>query len=350
LLKRPHWTWLTLPIWIGLGTMVGLSAAARTEGTVQLSRQLDLVTWDSQQGEGHLDGWFTIYSPEHHRYEVSCQPGTMVAVTDADTHLRWAGRPEAGFRGLYRETDIDEGAGIEQSAGGRSIRSLPIRQGASVVLETKSTWKQAAPLTNELFDAGDGHLRGTFSHQFEGELVDWVLAYGSFAYLPQKDNAGIEMNLKPGDVIRADRVPSRIMADYLVRLGTRSVLREDKKTTDYSLGRQVYNPLSRDLYLLLRTTTFNQIVGGAAYTGLTNSTLRSEDMTPLVDAHRAVVFGRWRNSAYQDPDEAFAKPAGTTEQLAAQYTVDGQAVTPRYRECFVRWILPVKQTKGSAAP
>ncbi len=349
LLRRPHWTWLTLPIWIGLGTMVGLSAASRTEGTRELSRQLDLVTWDVQQGEGHLDSWYTIFSPEHRRYEISCQPGSMITASDAETHLRWAGRPEAGFRGLYRATDIDEGASMEQTAESRSIRSLPIRQGGSVVLEAKSTWKQTAPLTHELVDKGDGHLHGTFSHQFEGEIVDWVLAYGSFAYLPQKDSTGVEMTLKSGQVIRADQVPSRILADKLVQLGNRTVLREDRKSTDYSLGREVYNPLSDDMFLLLRTATFNQVVGGAAYTGLSNSTLKSEDLTPLVGAHRAVVFGRWRNAAYQDPEEATEKSGDSVESLAAQYSVDGRPVSPRYRECFVRWILPVKQSKEVAA-
>jgi hypothetical protein len=349
LLKRPHWTWLTLPIWIGLGTMVGLSAAARTGGTRELTRQLDLVTWDTHEGEGYFDSWFTIYSPEHHRYEIDCQPGSMVSAKDADTHMRWAGRPEVGFRGLYHETDINSGAGIEQSVGSRSIRSLPLRQGASIVLESKSSWKQAAPLTSDLVDMGDGHLRGTFAHQLDGELIDWVMAYGSFAYLPPKNPSGVEQVLKPGEVIQADQVPSRIMADYLVKLGTRAVLREDRKSNDYSVGREVYNPLGRDLYLLMRTASFNQIVGGAAYTGLTNSTLRHEDMTPLIDAHRAVLFGRWRNPAYQDPNEAIEKTDGAVEPLAVQYTVDGQPVKPRYRECFVRWIIPVKQISGKSS-
>lgn len=351
LLKRPHWTWLTLPVWIGLGTMVGLSAATRTGGTRELSRQLDLVTWDAQQGEGYLDSWFTLYSPEHHRYEIACQPGAMIPAKDADTHMRWAGRPEVGFRGLYHETDINDGAGIEESVGSRSIRSLPLRHGASIVLETKSAWKQTAPLTSDLVDMGEGHLRGSFSHQLDGELIDWVLAYGSFAYLPPKDNAGVEQVLKPGEVIQADQVPSRIMADYLVRLGTRAVLREDRKSNDYSVGREVYNPLSEDLYLLLRTASFNQVVGGSGYTGLTNSTLRHEDMSPLLGAHRAVLFGRLRSSAYQDSEEAIENASGAVEPLAAQYSVDGEPMSPRYRECFVRCIIPVKQfSKKSSGP
>lgn len=349
LLKRPHWTWFTLPVWIGLATLVGLSAADQTGGTRELTRQLDLVTWDARSGEGFADSWFTIYSPKHHHYEVECQPGSMVSAQDASTQIRWAGRPEAGFRGLYRETDLQDGAGIQESVESRSIRSLPLRQGSSIVLEAKSNWKQAAPITSELVDQGDGHLRGTFAHHLDGELVDWVMAYGSFAYLPPKNSSGVEQVLKPGEVIQADLVPSRIMTDYLVRLGTRAVLREDRKSNDYSVGREVYNPLGQDLYLLMRTVSFNQLVGGAAYTGLTNSTLRHDDMTPLIDAHRAVLFGRWRNPAYQDPEQVLEPAEGTTEPLAVQYKVDGQPAAPRYRECFVRWIVPVKQVSGTAS-
>jgi len=352
LLKRPHWTWLTLPIWIALGGVVGLSAASRTGGTRELTRQLDLVTWDAQQGEAQLDSWLTIYSPGHHRYEVTCEPGLMHSdVVQADTHLRWAGRPEAGFRGLYRPTGIHGGATVEQTTDGLAIQSLPIRHGASTVLEAKSKWNSVPPLTNELFDTGDGHLKGTFSHQFDGELVDWVLAYGSFAHLPPRSDEGVEAPLKSGQTIRADQVPSRLLADYLVRLSTRSVLRRDGKSSDYSVGRAVYDPLSRDLYTLLRTASFHEVVNGAAYTGLSNSTLQNEDMTQLISSHRAVLFGRWQNAAYHDSEEAVETIGGSREPLAAQFRLDGQPVSPRYRECFVRWILPVKQSpRTSSAP
>ena len=351
LLKRPHWTWLTLPLWIALGGVVGLSAASRTGGTRELTRQLDLETWDAQRGEAQLDSWLTIYSPGHHRYEVACEPGLMHPGVEADTHLRWAGRPEAGFRGLYRSTGINGGATVEQAADGRAIQSLPIRHGASAVLEAKSKWDGTPPLTNELFDPGDGHLKGTFSHQFEGELVDWVLAYGSFAYLPSRSDEGIEAPLTAGQTIRADQVPSRLLADYLVRLSTRSILRRDRKSADYSMGRAIYDPLSRDLYNLLRTASFHEAVDGTAYTGLSNSTLQNEDLTPLISAHRAVFFGRWRNAAYHDSEEAVESVGGAVEPLAAQFKLDGQPISPRYRECFVRWILPVKQSSGvTSAP
>lgn len=351
LLKRPHWTWLTLPAWIGLGTFVGLSAASRTGGTEVLTRQLDLVTWDAVAGSAQLDSWMTIYSPEHHRYQVACVPNLTSSASSADTRIRWAGRPEPGFRGLYRSSSIQGGAVTEQTAGCESVSALPIRYGSSAVLEAKSEWEQAPPLTVDLTGLANGHLKGTFSHQFEGELVDWVLAYGNFAYLPVRSDAGVEAPLQAGQSIRVDQVPSRLLTDYLVRLSTRSVLRSDQKTKDYSLGREIYDPLSRDLFNMLRTASFFQVMGGKSYTGITNSTLQNEDLTRLVEANRAVVFGRWRNSAYEDSEMAVEGANAATEPLAARFTIDGKAVSPRYRECFVRWILPVKQAAvESTAP
>ena len=343
-LKRPHWTWLTLPIWIALGGVVGLSAAARTGGQRELIRQLDLATWDAESHEVQVDSWLTIYSPEHRRFEVSCTPGLMDPLSKVDSHIRWAGRPEAGFRGLYRSTDLSEGAIVEQSEDGRSVQSLPIRHGSTSVLEAKLQWEQVSRITNDLYENADGLLKGSFSHQFDGELVDWVLAYGSFAYLPTRNRDGSDSPLQAGTVVRidSDQTPSRILADYLVRLRTRTVLRQDRKSMDYAISRENYDPLGRDLYTLLRTATFHEVVGGTAYTGLTNSTLQIDDLTRLVKSKRAVVFGRWRNPAYGDPDEPVESVQSTNEPLVVQYTVDGKSVSPRYRECFVRWILPVK--------
>ncbi len=347
LLRRPHWTWFSLPLWIILGGLFGLSAATRTGGDRQLTRQLDLVTWDAVEGTACLDSWLTIYSPEHHRYQVACTPGAMnPAATASRTQLRWAARPEPGFRGLYRETDIGSGATVEVAEGGASINALPIRHGSSNVLEAKSHWEQALPVQAEFSDEGDGHLQGKFSHQFEGELVDWVLVYGSFAYLPPRNSAGVESPLRAGEELRAERIPSRLVVDHLVRLSTRSIERRDGKMVDYSMSRQTYDPLNRDLFTLMQTLSFNQLAGGSSYTKLTNTTRQSEDLSRLVDAHRAVVFGRWRNSAYQDAETPVID--GVAEPLAAQYSLDGQPVTPRYRECFVRWVLPVKQ--GAESP
>ncbi len=344
LLKRPHWTWLTLPVWIGLGTLVGLSAASSTSGTEVLTRQLDLVTWDAADGSAQLDSWMAIYSPEHHRYEVDCVPNLTGSGSSAETRIRWAGRPEPGFRGLYhRSTSIHDGAVLEQTADCKSVTALPIRYGSSAVLEAKSGWEQSPPLTAELTGLANGHLKGTFSHQFQGELVDWVLAYGNFAYLPVRSDAGVEVPLQAGQSIRVDQVPSRLLTDYLVRLSTRSVLRSDQKTVDFSLGREDYDPLSRDLFHLLRTASFFQMAGGKSYTGITNSTLQNEDLTRLIQANRAVVFGRWRNSAYEDSETAVNGTDGAAEPLASRFTIDGKTVSPRYRECFVRWILPVRQ-------
>ncbi len=342
-LMRPHWTWVSLPVWIGLGGAVGLSAASRAGGEHELIRQLDLVTWDASQQSVQLDSWLSIYSPQHHRYEVACEPVRANPTAAANTQLRWAGRPEAGFRGLYRSTGIEGGAIVEQSASGNSVRELPVRTGGSAVIEAKSNWEQSLPLTFDLTDAGNGHLRGTFSHQCEGELVDWVLGYGSFAYLPTRNQAGVEKPLMAGETIRVDQIPSRILSDHLVRMGTRSVMRSDHKSSDYFLSRESYDPLGRDLFTVIRTASFHQLAGGMAYTGLTNSTLHTEDLSRLIDAKRAVVFGRWRNSAYGDAMIPVEVAEGVVEPLAALYTVDGKPVSPRYRECFVRWVLPVKQ-------
>lgn len=349
-LKKPHLTWMTLSIWIGLGTVVGIVAASRISGSEQLTRQVDLLTSDIASGETQVDSWLTLTSPTHHRYSVKCETQIDPKVAPAVAHLRWAGRPEAGFRGLNRESrQLGSGASLDLSDGSQSIEALPVRHGDSVILEAKSRLLQALPVTHDLRDNGQRHLTGTISHQLSGDLVDWVIAYEGFAYLPVRDSAGIELPWKPGESLRVEKIPSRLVADYLVKLVTRSLASADRKSRDYTLTRTTYDPLSQNLYELLKTVTYNRLSGGKSYSGLTNATLQSEDLSGLVVSRRAVLFGRLRTESYDDPTTPRLDTSGNS-QLVARYTVDGQGLSPRYRECYVRWILPVKSAEAASTP
>lgn len=349
-LKRPHLTWITLPLWIGLGTLTGFLAASRISGTEQLSRQVDLLTSDIAAGETQLDSWLSLTSPSHHRYAVKCDATMDSGFGLTPAHLRWAGRPEAGFRGLYRESrQLSSGASLDLSDDAKSIESLPVRHGDSVILEARTRLKQALPVVHDLHDNGQRHLLGTISHQLKGELIDWVIAYEGFAYLPVRDAAGIELPWKPGETLQVEKIPTRLVADYLVKLVTRSVASADRKSRDYTLSRTAYDPLSQNLHELLKTLTYNRLSGGKSYSGLTNATLQSEDLSGLVVSRRAVFFGRFRTAAYDDP-ETPKSDASDDSQLVARYTVDGQAHSPRYRECYVRWILPVKSAEAASPP
>ena len=172
-----------------------------------------------------------------------------------------------------------------------------------------------------------------------------MLVYGNFSYHSEHNDTP----LRAGETVGADRAPSRLVTDYLVRVGTKEVQRKDRKTKDYTFTHQSYAPLGRDLLVLMQTTSFYQLAGGESYTGLTNSTLRREDLSRLVDANRAVLFGRYQNPAYQDPEQPVEVAGSSAEPLATQYSLDGKPVTPSYRECFVRWVLPVKQRADSPA-
>lgn len=348
--KKPHLTWITLPIWIGLGTLIGISTATRISGTQQLTRQVDLLTSDAVAGETSLDSWLTLTSPNHHRYSVKCD--AMIGANAAPTkaRLRWAGRPEAGFRGLYRVSEqFGSGASLDLAEDSKSIETLPIRHGDSVILEAKARLSQPLPVTYDLSDNGQRHLLGTLSHQLSGDLIDWVVAYEGFAYLPVRNSAGIEIPWKPDETLQMEKVPTRLVADYLAKVVSRAIPRADRKARDFTLSRTAYDPLNSSMYELLKTVTYNQLSGGKSYTGLSNGTLQSEDLSSLVVSRRAVFFGRLRTPAYDDP-ETPASGSSDDSSLVAHYSVDGQALSPRYRECYVRWILPVKSTSAVSPP
>jgi hypothetical protein len=349
-LKKPHLTWVTLPIWIGVGTLIGLSVASRIGGTVQLTRQVDLLTSDATSGETQLDSWLAMTSPSHRRYSVKCDAVIGSNSTPISARLRWAGRPETGFRGLYRASEqLGSGSSLDLSHDSHRIETLPIRHGDSVILEAKTQSNQPLPVLHNLTDNGQRHLQGTLSHQLSGDLVDWVVAYEGFAYMPVRSATGLELPLNPGETIQLEKVPTRLVADYLGKVVSRAIDRPDRKARDYTISRTAYDPLSQDVYDLLKTVTFNQLSGGRSYTGLKNDTLQNEDLSRLVVTRRAVFFGRLRSSAYADSPGSDSGSAGS-DALIARYTIDDQVLSPRYRECFVRWILPVKSIDTQASP
>lgn len=348
-LKKPHLTWVTLPIWIGLGTFIGLSAAQRISGGAQLTRQVDMLTCDLATGETQFDSWLSLTSHEHHRYSVKCDAKIGADQSPVPARLRWAGRPEQGFRGLYRPSNqTGSGAKLELREESQAVTALPIRHGDSTVLEAKTQSDQPLPVTFDLYDNGQRHLVGTLSHQLPGELTDWVVAYEGFAYMPARSSGGIESPLRPGESVDVDKIPSRLVADYLGKVVSRALNRPDGKSRDYTLSRTAYDPLSKNVYELLKTVTYNQLAGGRSYTGLSNVTLQNEDLSRLVVSRRAVLFGRLRSPAYSD-DQSPITDSADDGQLLARYTIDGQPLSPRYRECFVRVILPVR-SDGNPPP
>ncbi len=324
-LRRPHLTWVTLPIWIALGGYLGMSSARATSGTEALSRQVDLLTIDAQSQAARVDSWLTLFEPEHRRRAVGYRG-------DADASpatLRWEGRPEAGFRGLFRETGLHRGEAMTSiQPHSSAIVSWPIRHGSTAVIAAAQESVGPVRVTFDLLDTGTGRLGGKLTIDGPGTIEEWVIAYGNLAYIAPSRNASGLASAGPL-AIDLDRCPTKLLTDYLTVLRSKMLAPREKRGPEYLMARTVYDPQGHDLASIFRTLTFHELAGGPQYTTLTNATLRKEDFSHLVRTGRAVLFGRWQVRT------------GQKATWPGQFLVDQQPIEPAGRESFIRVILPV---------
>jgi hypothetical protein len=114
----------------------------------------------------------------------------------------------------------------------------------------------------------------------------------------------------------------------------RALLTGEKQTRDKKEGSagteiitttEAYNPIGRDLDQLVRMISFHEAVGGSEYTGLAHAALHGLELTPLMQAGRAILIGRIASST-------------------ARVVVDGAAAQPASHATWVRLVLPIVQT------
>lgn len=333
-LRRPELTWITLPLWIALGGFYGMSSARGTTGEQSLARQVDLLTITPELQSARIDTWLTLYENAHRRRSIEWETPPE---PNASTTLRWEGRPEPGFRGLFRESGFHpHEAATVLSQNSRRIESWPIRHGSTAIIAATQVTTSPFQVNSDLTDTGAGRLVGTVTLQGPGQVEDWMVAYGNLAFL----SIHFDRPAVPSEplVIDIDACPTKLLNDFVTGTQNRAMAPRHKTGPEYLMVRNTYDPMSEDLAHLFRTLTFHETSGGTNYTSLTNLPLRREDFSHLVRSNRAILFGRW-------------KPAPTASGTVwpGPFRVDDQPLTPSNRESFIRIILPVMPASSTAA-
>lgn len=325
LIKRPRGTWITLPIWVIISTLIAVSLAAAWNGKGLAINQLNVVDFDVDSATCHQRMWTNIYSPITQRQSVSVDSKLKPATSDVaiSKQLSWSGTPEATFGGMLRPSSLRVGNADYKLPIGASAEGLPLMQWTSKPLQTEIHGTITGLVESNLQSNGVGQLSGTLIHHFPGDIEDWYLVFGNRIYRQKKTREAVtSLPLLANHTFRVDQ-PNVFPRELRAFLTGRSTIVSGKQSSDASQF-VPYDTLSRDPAEILRILTFHSEVGGTKYTGLTNRMLESEDLSHLVRLGRAVLFGR-------------------LDSPVTLIQMDGREHQPDREATFVRIVLPVKK-------
>ncbi|SFJ08558.1 hypothetical protein SAMN05421753_11597 [Planctomicrobium piriforme] len=305
LLKRPEWTWGTLLMWSLLATGLAVSRGDAMNQSPAVARQVDFADLDLSTNSVSVHSWYGFYSDKTQRLAVNARPQSEFVSSPPDKsrlRLGWADRPSEGFRGMYRSGGIDDSQPqyefLEDQTG---VRNLPLDQWStgSVASEWTTSPTTPLPVTAELNESGINRVIGTVRHQLPGDLTDWFLAYGNFAYFDRSGPGGQPAPLPPGETWDIAQAGSNLLRGRLLGMIEQIALQKDRLEGEADLRRSAYDPLSANPLLIGVTASFYEVLGGESYTGLQNQSLGRLDLSELLDLDRAVLFGRLKASPTQ---------------------------------------------------
>lgn len=326
-LRRPHLTWITLPVWLIVFAGVAASAGSDWNQSSARLNQQDVVDVDAASQSVRVNSYATYYSPASQRVALTATPTSAAATARG---LNWFYIPESTTGGLYRPAGAEWGRTdylVEPLAG--RMNAVPVLKWSSRSITSR--WVETAPnlVEADLQSTGLGRLTGTLTHHLPGPITDWILAFNNRAY---------RLQVSRSDEATAPFAPDRKLSaeDPLMTQGdlrgllTRVVLTKEAgdRASETRVRREQtkYDPSHREPHRLWQMVTFHKAAGGTGYTRLQNELLIDDDLTRQLELGRAVLFGR-----LESPPWITTQING--EQLAADRT-----------DVFVRLVLPVRRS------
>ena len=328
LLKRPHWTWASLPLLVAVTSFGTVWLARASNGDAAKLTQLDVIDIDAGRQEVISRSWATAYSTENARWNVETLPAQITS-KQPQRILSWLGFPENASGGMYRDSGFELGHAVAQSAADQSsLEGLPIAQWSSKSLTSETIWIAESPLIeSELTSSAAGALDGRVVHHLPFDLHDWIIVFDKWIYRPHPKfgEAATVWAANHPWTPKDDCNYGRELRGFLQR--TTATKKQSKKGStleDVLIEKERYNPLSLDPADILQMMTLHEAAGGKNYTGLDHQSLRGFDVTQLLSLDRAIVIAR------------------VTEPTTA-WKFNGEARPPTRHHSFVRILLPVRR-------
>ena len=194
-LRRPGWTWVTLPLIVLTVTVAAYLTAVRAKGTelrVNKVDVVDVVPAGRDAGRVYGTTWFSVFAPRSEAFDVSAVPAPDWAPGwFGDGSTGWNGGPRGGRAGLLRRR-YDYGPG-------NGLSGVPVPTWSTKGFA--ATWYGDAPdkLVESRLEHPPGDRTkavGTFKNNLPvPELTDCVAFYAGQAYPLGTILAGQEVRL-----------------------------------------------------------------------------------------------------------------------------------------------------------
>ncbi|MES2791813.1 MAG: hypothetical protein V4719_19490 [Planctomycetota bacterium] len=341
-LKRPHWTWITLSIWVFLGSALIVGVSNQLNGTQLRSTQLEIVDLDESTNSLRGQSWLTVYNPRTARSSIEL--ASVVPDWSATGKIQveaplvsWAAAAENRVGGLYREGGVQltqrDYHTLNPTANSHAtgFADYPLQVWSTGHFSGEWSAKTPQLVESKLVSSGLGRLTGTISHQLPGTLEDCLLAYANRVYFPviRRTQGAGRSDLVPHFTWEiggegGQPVEQRDLRSFLTQVYMKEVRKDSSsKLNPEMLDLQTpYDVTRRDQEYIVRMLTFHQASGGRDYTGMHHDVLGNFDLSSHLRLGRAVLLARLK------------KPA-------ADWKVNGTTVTPPDSKTFVRIVLPV---------
>lgn len=350
-LRRPALTWVTLPLWLTAGLLVGVSWAGSANGSAARGRLLEILDIDEAGKRQRGTVWLNVFSPRTARETITLSPEGVANAGGAEPKsdapavpgsrwIGWMAEPEGSPGGLYRGSMLSSAKGAYQVDEDRlRVENVPILQWSTKQLlarwetDTGDAW-----VDNKLVSPGPGRLSGSLVLKRPLPLADVVLVHGGRIYFPRGDG-GLRPFL-PWEPNGGDS-RQRDLRTYLTgTTGQRVQISVNQSEVRFKA--EPYDPLNFDAAWLMRMSSFLQVTGGRVYAGLDNRFLRELEMTELMLAGRAILIGRLDKPLCRvrlgEADLDVTAPAPALDSPPETGAAETQA-------SFVRIVLPVKRTR-----
>jgi hypothetical protein len=274
----PPWrAWLTLPAWAAALAAAVWGIGHRWHGSAWQRSAASVVDIDGVSRLARGTGWAGVWSPVNDALDIKAAPPAALAAGSGDTAISWWADSGRGLGATDAPVAHPSLAAAPYGYAGSLARleRVPIAASSSRLFE--ADWVAtlpAAPVTSSLAREPQGTLRGTVAHHLPFPLERCVLVHAGWLYDVGRLEPGITFD--PA----ASRGP-RSLAASLTR-------RTQAKDRDVAIR---WDTSDTDVARILEVAGFHAAAGGSGFTSLEPGRLARLDLSPLLEADRAILVG-----------------------------------------------------------